>query len=65
MVNLLKQKSTRCDSKGVPFNDLYVVWSHDNKTYAVRVKPSFSKDYRFLLSVAREVPQGEPLEKYM
>lgn len=64
-MKLLKKKSERLDKNGDPFVDFFLSWSHGSKVYAVRVRPQFYKDIDKLYAVAKEVPSGEPLEKYL
>lgn len=34
--------------------DYTLVWSHEGKTYSVRVKPCFKKDYKFFQAHAKD-----------
>lgn len=65
-MKLLRQKSlTRFDANNKPYVDLYCCWVHNGHSYAVRVRPNFTRDYELLFSHSVEVPSGEPLEKYI
>lgn len=45
--------------------DIYVAWSFNNKTYYVRLKPVFGRDFNKLVAIAQEIPVGEPVCKYI
>lgn len=64
-MKLFKQDSERLNNKGEAYIDLYLAWTYENKTYLVRVFPSFHKDYKLLASTAFRVPKGEAIEKYL
>lgn len=64
-MNLLRQKSDRCDKDGKAYTDLFLTWRKDEKVYIVRVFPCFSHDYKLLVANAVNVPKDENLEKYL
>lgn len=64
-MRLIQQKSERCDKDGKPYTDFYLSWSHGDKSYLVRVFPSFARDYKLFVANAEKVPQGESIEKYL
>lgn len=64
-MKLFKQESDRLNDKGKPFDDLFLGWVYDGKTYVVKVQPRFACDYSLLFSVAEELPKGEIVAKYL
>lgn len=42
---------------GKTYTDLNVSWSHEGKTYIVRVRPVFARDFALLLSHAEPLPE--------
>lgn len=49
-MQLLRKKS-KCGR----YNDYYLKWEHEGKTYKVYVKPSFSKDYQLMFAQAESL----------
>lgn len=64
-MKLFQQTSERYDKNGKPYIDFFLTWSHGNKTYLVRVFPSFAHDYKLFVANAEKIPQGESIEKYL
>ena len=64
-MKLFQQTSERCDKNGKPYIDFFLSWSQGNKTYLVRVFPSFARDYKLFAANAEKIPQGESIEKYL
>lgn len=63
---LFKQKSTRVrNTDNRPFVDFYIGWVYEGRPYVVRVRPQFNNEYELLLASAEDVPNGEPIEKYL
>lgn len=62
MKKLIKQTSIRNDKEYV---NLYLCWTYQNKVYAVRIKPTFNKDFDKLVASAQNIPTGEDVEKYI
>lgn len=44
---------------GKTYMDLYLIWSHNDKAYKVRIEPRFLNDKVLLISHAKDM---EPLE---
>lgn len=61
-IKVLKQRVHKNDRV---FIDLYISWVYGQKTYFVRLKPVFGRDYDKLVSIAQEVPENELVEKYI
>lgn len=62
-MNLIAKKSCREGFEN--YLDLFLIWEHNGKVYKVRVRPQFGHDNKVLVSRAVQVPDGEPLEKYL
>ena len=60
-MKLVKQDAHR---DGKDYTDFYFVWRYADKLYAVRVRPSFWKDFDKLYAVSETIPEDEPFEKY-
>ena len=65
-MKLLKQTSKRLRERdNKPFMDYYLTWVFEGKTYAVRIRPQFVRDYDKLYALSDTVPEGELLDKYI
>lgn len=60
---LMVVETTKANSER--FLNCYLVWSHNDKVYRLKVRPTFNEDFRLMLAHAVFVPNGEPLEKYL
>lgn len=61
-LKLVKQKTIR---NNIEYVNFYLTWTYNNKAYAVRVSPSFVRDYDKLYAVAEELEKGEDVRKYI
>lgn len=64
-LHLFKCTSERTDEKGRNYNDLFVAYEHNNKSYLVRVRPCFKSDLKLLLASATEIETEDNYKKYM
>ena len=48
-MELIKETVVR---NGVEYTDLFLLWEYEGKTYKVRVRPVFSRDYDKLMATA-------------
>lgn len=62
----LRLLSQPCAREGFErYTDLFLVWTHNGKTFCVRVNPQFRKDFKLLLAHSEHIERGEAIEKYL
>lgn len=61
-MHLWKKTSERVNEKGSHWVDLYLTWEYNGKTFCVRIKPQFLKDYGFLLAHAQTLDEPTKTE---
>lgn len=53
-MELTKELSDRKNKNGNQYLDLFLTWSHEGKEYKVRISPCFHRDFRLLVSAAKD-----------
>lgn len=64
-MTLMKKTSERLNKRGQKFIDYYLVWEYNNELYAVRIEPSFGKDYKKLFAMAMQAPTDKSFREML